>query len=139
MSDSLAKIGKRQSGNHSPRSSKHIPAYSALDLSSFAFVGNGAFSFGLRLIDSIHFLSALSSSERVPVQSRIPSPVEEGTGCRGTVVTEGLKSISGSSWVSSGIEARGGEAGKICRVGDTRGDKDDPEVMSEVGVTSRNE
>jgi hypothetical protein len=56
--------------------------------------GNLSFDFAL-VIDNVHFLSCLSSSDDDPVQSRVAPPFDDnGTGCSAVIPVEGLKSIS---------------------------------------------
>lgn len=56
--------------------------------------GNLSFDFAL-VIDNVHFLSCLSSSDDDPVQSRVAPPFDDnGTGCSAIIPVEGLKSIS---------------------------------------------
>ena len=82
-------------------------------------------------IDSDHRLSR-SSSEAEPVQSSVAPPFEDdGTGCRGTPPTDGLKSISDSVLcVLSGGGAWGSSA-SLVRTGDEYVENDEFEAWSD--------
>lgn len=90
----------------------------------------GNLSFVLAMIDNVHFLSDFSSSDSDPVQSSVAPPLEDkGTGCKGVVPVEGLKSISEPALAFTICWGFGVAAGKRTCAGDEPRDSDDGEAL----------